>query len=186
MNTNPVHVRKGPYFLCDFDAMAAPLVATWTQDDHELFWLAPSTPPPLTAAKVLNWLNTDVTALLFKRDQVAEPLGYLELNLMPAQTRHLWMGHCVIRPGERGRHLGQIMVALALDEAFLLRRAETVSLVVFPENSPALACYRSVGFVTIGEQSKDFATTGRTHRLLRMSISREAYEQAGSRFGGLQ
>lgn len=156
--------------------MAAPSVAAWVRDPRELFWLAPSTPPPLTAAKVLSWLGSDVSAFLLCRDQATDPLGYLELNLMPSQTTHLWLGHCVIEPSHRGCGLGSLMVALALDDAFHRRKAKSVSLVVFPENLAAVACYRRAGFVTEGEQFKEFRTTGRTHRMLRMSITREQHE----------
>ena len=35
--------------LRPFDRLFGPTVAGWVRDDAELFWLAPSTPPPLTA-----------------------------------------------------------------------------------------------------------------------------------------
>jgi ribosomal protein S18 acetylase RimI-like enzyme len=175
MNTTAQRSRNGSYFLCDFDPLSAPLVATWARDPSELFWLAPSTPPPLTAAKVMNWLNPGVSALLLCRDTMTVPLGYLELNLMPAQKTQFWLGHCVIRPDQRGCGLGKLMIDLALAEAFTRQQADSVSLVVFPDNMAALSCYRSVGFVIVGDQFKDFWTTGRTHRMLRMRISRDEY-----------
>lgn len=175
MNTTQIRVRHDLYCLRDFDSLVAALVATWARDASELFWLAPSTPPPLTADKVLNWQSSDVCAMLLQRDAALDPLGYLELNLMPAQTAHLWMGHCVIAPHHRGRGLGHMMVSMALEDAFANRKAESVSLVVFPDNVAAVECYRSVGFATVGEQFKDFRTTGRTHRMLRMAITRQQY-----------
>ena len=175
MNAPVIRVRNGQYYLCDFDAMMASQIATWARDAHELFWLAPSTPPPLTASKVISWLTPDVSAFLFRRDQVAKALGYFELNLMPAQNDHLWLGHCVIAPDYRGCGLGTCMVSLAIEDAFIRRKAESVSLVVFPDNLAAVACYRSVGFVTVGEQIKEFRTAQRPHRMLRMSIARRQY-----------
>lgn len=175
MNTTSTLVRNGLYYLRDFDRPAASLVAAWARDASELFWLAPSTPPPLTASKVLNWQNSDVCAMLFQKDGLPDPLGYLELNLMPNQTAHLWMGHCVIAPSHRGLGLGRVMVSMAMEHAFAHRRAETVSLVVFPDNVAAVECYKRVGFAIVGEQRKDFRTSGRTHRMLRMVISRQQY-----------
>ncbi|HRR87166.1 MAG TPA: GNAT family N-acetyltransferase [Phycisphaerae bacterium] len=175
MYTTPIRVRNGLYCLRDFDPSAAPVVAGWARDAAELFWLAPSTPPPLTAAKVLGWQNADVCALLFQREASDELLGYLELNLMPAQTAHLWMGHCVIAPSHRGQGLGRMMVSMAMEHAFTHRKAESVSLIVFPDNVAAIECYKRVGFAAAGEQLKDFRTTGRTHRMLRMLISRQQY-----------
>ncbi len=172
MKAPTTYARNGPYYLCGFDPLMAPMLATWVKDAKELFWLAPSTVPPLTAAKVLNWQNTDVSAMVLHRDQTTEVLGYLELNLMPSQTRHLWMGHCIIRPERRGCGLGRLMVGLAIEDAFGRRQAESVSLVVFPDNVAAVECYRSVGFVTVGEQFKEFQGSTQTHRMLRMSIVR--------------
>ena len=176
--TAVVRVRNGAYYLCAFDKLMAPIVAGWPRDDRELFWLAPKTPPPLTPAKVTAWPGPDGCPLLFRRDGVDEPLGYIELNPMPAQKRHLWMGHCVVPHERRGCGLGRAMVELMLDEAFLRRRADRVSLIVFPDNVRAIRCYRRVGFVDASEQLKHFPTTGRQHRMLRMSIDREQYELA--------
>ena len=177
MDMTTTHASNGPYYLGDFDPLMAPTLATWVRDANELFWLAPSMPPPLTAAKVLNWQNSDVSAMVLKRDQTTEPLGYLELNLMPSQVKHLWMGHCIIRPERRGCGLGRLMVGMALDEAFVRRQAESVSLVVFPDNLAAVECYRSVGFLTVGEQFKEFQASPQTHRMLRMSIVRQQFDK---------
>jgi RimJ/RimL family protein N-acetyltransferase len=181
MNSMPrptmIRVRNGLYYLCDFVPRTAAVVSTWARDPHELFWLAPSTPPPLTPARVLAWMGADVCPMLLGRDQSDDPLGYLEINLMPGQPGHLWMGHCVIEPDRRGQGLGQIMVDLALDDAFTRRHAESVSLVVFPDNQPALACYRAVGFEVVGEQIKDFPTSDRPHRMLRMCVTVDRYRE---------
>lgn len=166
---------RGSYYLTPFDRLMAPIVAQWARTPLELFWLAPKTPAPLTAAKVEAWVRADDCPLMFCRDAQADPLGYLELNPMPHQAHHLWLGHCVLAPTHRGRGLGRIMVELLLDEAFGRRGARRVSLVVFPENVAAVRCYRMAGFVPAGEQVKHFPTTGRQHRMLRMTIDRDAY-----------
>lgn len=163
-------VRNGAYFLAPFDKLMAPLVASWARDEHELFWLAPKTPPPLTAAKVVAWPGRDGCPLLMYRESDASPLGYLELNPMPGEQSHLWLGHCVLAPSARGTGLGKLMVRMLLDEAFINRKAWRVSLVVFPDNESAVACYRAAGFAHAGEQVKHFATTGRQHRMLQMTI----------------
>lgn len=171
-----VDVQSGPYRLCSFDALKASLVAGWVHDPLELFRLAPKTLPPLTADKVIEWPGADGCPLMLTREQVASPLGYLELNPMPAQKGHFWLGHCVVDPDHRGQGLGVLMVSLMLDHAFHERRAERVSLVVFPDNTPALRCYRRVGFIVVGEQFKTFPTSSRHHRMLRMSIDRKRHD----------
>lgn len=153
----------------------APTVASWAQDAHELFWLAPKTPSPLTAAKVVAWATADGRPLLFYRDDTPEPLGYLELNPMPADWGHYWLGHCVVKPESRGAGTGYKMISLVLEYAFRTRRAYRVSLVVFPENAAAIRCYRRAGFVEAGDQWKFFCTTGQQHRMLQMTIDRGRY-----------
>jgi RimJ/RimL family protein N-acetyltransferase len=147
----PPSVRSGPYYLGPFDKLMAPIVAAWARDPHELFWLAPKTYPPLTAAKVVGWPGSDGCPLLFYRDGIVEPIGYLE---------------------PRGSGLGEVMINLVLEEAFQTRKAARVSLVVFPDNIAAIRCYRACGFTEVGEQVKYFPTTGRQHRMLQMSVTR--------------
>jgi RimJ/RimL family protein N-acetyltransferase len=166
--------RQGPYYLADFDHRLAHTVAGWVGGPGELFWLAPKTFPPLTAEKVVAWTSLDGCPLLFYRQGIADPLGYVELNPMPGERHHLWMGHCVIRPQNRGVGMGRQMVRLMLHEAFSNRSARRVSLVVFPDNHAAVRCYRSVGFVDDGVQLRYFPTTSRQHRMLQMTLHRDA------------
>ncbi|GMV95667.1 MAG: hypothetical protein AMXMBFR83_00390 [Phycisphaerae bacterium] len=168
------YARRGPYYLADFDKLMAPVVARWARDAAELFWLAPSTPAPLTAAKVVNWPGADGGPRLFYRDGLIEPIGYCELNPMPGQPGHYWIGHCVVRPEQRGAGLGRLLMELVLEEAFA-RGAYRVSLMVFPENEAACRCYRSVGFREVGDQYKQFPTSDRRHRMVQMSLGREGY-----------
>jgi len=167
--------RSDPYYLAPFDKVMAFVVAQWAQDDRELFWLAPKTTHPLTATKVVAWPGPDGQSILFHQDDLVEPLGYLELNPMPGQTLHAWVGHCILRPEQRGMGLGTRMVRLALKVAFVRRRMNRVSLVVFPDNIAAIYCYRSVGFLDAGEQTKYFHRTGREHRMLQMTIDLGRY-----------
>lgn len=167
--------RRNGFHLGEFDALYAPIIARWPRDGQELFWLAPKTIPPLTPAKVVGWAVPEGRPMLFKHDSVAEPIGYLELNPMPAEFSHYWFGHCVIRPEFRGTGQGRLMIALALEFAFHAKRASRVSLVVFPENVQAIRCYRRVGFVDAGDQYKYFQTTGKQHRMIQMTIDRGRY-----------
>ncbi|MCL2330732.1 MAG: GNAT family N-acetyltransferase [Phycisphaerae bacterium] len=168
-------LRRNGFELAAFDALLAPLVARWTRDDRELFWLAPKTPPPLTAPKVAAWAGTDGRPIFFYHDTQPEPIGYFELNPMVADFGHFWLGHCIVRPDLRNAGFGQVMISLGLELAFREQRAYRVSLVVFPENTSAIRCYDRVGFVHVGDQHRFFPTTGRQHRMLQMSINRGQY-----------
>ncbi|HSW45866.1 MAG TPA: GNAT family N-acetyltransferase [Phycisphaerae bacterium] len=172
-----VHVQSGPLTLAGFDRAAAPLIASWVRDADELFRLAPKTPPPLTAAKVIAWPGNDGCPLLLHDEKQPEPVGYAELNPMPGQMLHLWIGHCVIRPELRGTGLGRRLMEMLLRDAFVNLRALSVSLVVFPDNTMAVRCYRSAGMVFIREQMKYMPTTGRQHCMLELRITRAQYAE---------
>lgn len=162
-------------YVMPFDPAEAPRVATWAESDQELFWLAPKTPPPLTAAKVIDWTRERGQAYLFYRQGQSAPRGYFELNPMPNSGIHLWAGHCVIDPRWRGIGLGKRMARLLIREAFEIRRARRLSLVVFPDNLQAIRCYQEAGFLDSGQQLQCFSGTGRQHRMRCMSISLEQF-----------
>ena len=161
------------YVLEPFDGRFAHLVSTWARTPEELFWLAPKTPPPLTPDKVMAWPGDSGRPLLLYLRGITTPLGYCELNPMPGEPDHLWIGHCVVSPERRGQGLGRILVNMLLERAFANPKVRRVSLVVFPDNFPAIRCYRACGLVTAGEPVKYFPTSGRQHRMLQMTISRE-------------
>ena len=53
----------------------------------------------------------------------------------------------IVDPAVRRRGVGKAMLRLALDYAFGISKADTVVLRVFTENTRAVRCYESVGFV---------------------------------------
>jgi len=168
--------RNGAYFITPFDKLTAPLIATWVCDDRELLWLAPKTHPPITAQKIIAWTDTRGNPLLFYRDGEPNPVGYAELNPMPQQKKHLWMGHFIIQPESRGTGLGRIFVDLMLEYAFENLKVSRISLVVFPDNLAAIGCYRSTGFVDSGRQLKYFYPTGQQYSLVLMTIDRKEFK----------
>jgi RimJ/RimL family protein N-acetyltransferase len=170
-------VRNGPYYLTPFDNAMAPVVASWAPSGRTLFWLAPNTPPPLTPAKVVNWQGPGGSPFMLCRDGMGLPLGYFELNPMPGRDRSSWLGHCILAPDRRRTGLGRAMVEMMLEEAFVNARTRDVWLVAFPENRPAIQCYRRAGFVEAGSQLKHFQTTGQSHLMLRMMIDQKRYHR---------
>ena len=173
-----MHLGQGSCLLADFDRDFAPMVASWVYSDRELFWLAPRTEPPLTSGKVIAWCTPASSPLLLWHNDENDPIGYAELNFMPGEKTHLWIGHCLIRPDRRGMGFGHRIVELLLREAFDRRRALAVSLVVFPDNAAAIRCYRTAGFVHVREQFKYMPATGRQHCMLEMRIRRPQYVPA--------
>ena len=169
--------------LVRFDPSHAPHVAAWVETDQELHWLAPSTPPPLTAEKVIAWKHPGGTALVavepasrFHQSLGAEPVGYAELNPMKGDAnRHLWIGHVVVAPQLRGGGIGRAFVRSLLAYAFGTLAANRITLVVFPENRSAIRCYQSVGFAIVQKERHRFGQSTTRHKLLRLSLGASGY-----------
>ena len=167
------------YRIAAFDGLWAGMVATWVRSKPELFWLAPRTEPPLTASKVRDWRRPGGYPLMWvpaggvelpvpaEGTGDASPIGYAELNPMRGRLDQYWMGHVLLQPASRGCGLGVRFVAALLDWARDDLRAERVSLVVFPNNAPAIACYRRVGMTLVGEEYHTLPRMRSKCRLLR-------------------
>jgi len=159
--------------LTPFAAHFAPTIASWVSDDLSMLWLAPRTPPPLTPAKVLDWHGAGKTALLAQVLGEAGPCGYAEINQVRSRPYELWLGHIIVAPQRRGRGIGSRFVDLLLDKAFEAFGAQTVSLVVFPENVAAVRCYQGCGFTVTRDECHRFRRGGPMCRMLRLDIERQ-------------
>jgi RimJ/RimL family protein N-acetyltransferase len=158
--------------LRPFDACFAATVASWVRSDAELFALTPTTPPPLTAEKVIAWTGGPDRAFLLFDVSVGRPLGYAELNSMRLNDEHLWMGHVLLDPALRGRGIGSRFVDLLVEMAFGTLSAERLSLIVFPENKAAVRCYERAGFALRGDEFHRFGPARRRYRMLRYECDR--------------
>jgi RimJ/RimL family protein N-acetyltransferase len=160
-----------------FRQPVAPLIVSWVRNDQELTWLAPGTPPPLTAEKVIAWGKTRDRRFMLSSEGRIDPLAYGELNHMPERPDQMWIGHFLVDPAYRGRAYGRLFAQALLALAFAKLSARDVSLVVFPDNTAAVRCYHNAGMVLLGEERKHFPTTGREHLFLRMGITASQYWQ---------
>jgi ribosomal protein S18 acetylase RimI-like enzyme len=157
-----------PCRLAPFQVAYADRVLSWIRTAEEAFWLAPRTKPPLTAEEVLHWQTPGHRAFLLYRRRDAEPRGYGELNQLQGFHDRYWLGHLIVDPDCRGAGLGRQLTRLLLAEAFQRHRARDVTLVVFPDNRQAIACYRAAGMRTAGYETHDFPAYQKRVRLLRM------------------
>ncbi len=164
--------RSSPCELRAFDPQFADQVVSWSQDAQEAYWLAPKTTPPVRTNDVLSWQVPEHEPFLMWAAGYSVPVGYGELNRLSRVRRRYWLGHLIVSPDRRGRGYGRELTRLLLEQAFLVHRAIEVTLVVFPENRSAIACYRSAGMVDDGFEMHSFPAYGRTERLLRMVIRR--------------
>lgn len=166
--------------LARFGRDHASLVASWVKSDEELFRLAPSCSPPVSASKVAGWTSRGGEAYLLSRVGDAEFRGYGEINRFSQRRDCCWLGHLLIDPAHRGCGAGKALTELLVRVAARRFGAKTLVLVVFPENEAAIRCYERCGFVYCKDEFHRFAGRGHCQRLLRFEL------QTGSRrFGGL-
>lgn len=164
------------YQLCTFQTDHALAIARWVNTPEQMRWLAPSTKLPLTSDKILNWKKPGGQAFVYMQTSDSQPIGYGELNPMRRYLDHLWLGHVIIRPDQRGMGSGRLLVQALLKEAFQERLATRVLLIVFPDNTPAVQCYLHVGFKITDEEFHKFDSEGVEQRLLRLEMTTDRFE----------
>lgn len=120
----------------------------------------------------MGWKKSGGEAFVLVKGGKGPPWGYGEINPMRGGGEHVWLGHVIVRPDQRGRGLGSVLIRALLVQAFEGPKAAHVSLIVFPDNLAALRCYRRAGFKLSGEEHHQFGGGGATHRLLRLEITR--------------
>lgn len=164
--------------LCWLEAFQpgrAELVVSWVQSRQESFWLAPRTPPPLTATEIVGWQGPGRSAHTLFTPDYPVPVGYGELNVLNGAARTYWLGHLIVAPAQRDRGYGLQLTRLLLRQAFSRHGAREVSLVVFPENRAAIRCYRAAGLRDDGCERHEFPAYGVQVELLRMVTRGGAY-----------
>jgi len=183
--------RLGPFFaelnerdmatgaarLAAFCPEHAVEIASWVRSERDLRWLAPNTAPPLTTDKICAWKKLDGDAFVLLAGEGGRPIGYGELNPMSSGTRHCWLGHVVVRPDQRRRGIGRVLLRSMLAEAFDQLESQRVSLIVFPDNMPAIRCYQGAGFAKTGDEFHRFEHDRSLHRLWRMELQRSSWDR---------
>lgn len=159
------------------------LIAAWVKTEQDLHWLAPGTPPPLTGEKITSWKKSGGHSLVGFEKRGKFPVAYGELNPMRTDAAHLWIGHVVVDPQLRNCGIGREFVWGLLEEAFRKEKARRVSLVVFPENKPAVCCYQNCGFHIVGDESHRFQSGGLKYRLLRLEAEPSVLKVKGKSVG---
>jgi RimJ/RimL family protein N-acetyltransferase len=70
---------------------------------------------------------------------------------------------------------------MLVEEAFDRLDATRISLVVFPDNRPAINCYLQAGFTQVCEEMHQFGFKGPQRKLLRFEIHRFARQNRDRR-----
>jgi ribosomal protein S18 acetylase RimI-like enzyme len=160
------------YRLEQFDAAHAALVASWVRDAREAYWLAPKTAPPITADDVRSWARRGHEQFQLVAPHSRLPVAYGELNVLDVQRGLYWLGHLLVARRRRRRGVGRALTNALLGRAFGHYAACQVTLVVFPDNVAARACYQKAGLHDDGWEVHQLTPYRRRVRLLRMSIRR--------------
>lgn len=161
--------------LSPFRPEHARVIVPWVKDAAALRLLAPSTSSPFTIEKLLAWHTPSVSAFVALRNGAVLPVAYGELNRVSGTVDRFWLGHVLVRPERRRAGLGTRFVGALADEAFTVRQATKVELIVFPENEAAIRCYRRVGFRLRGSEVHRFQEDGAAERMLRLELTRRRF-----------
>ncbi|MCO6438402.1 MAG: GNAT family N-acetyltransferase [Phycisphaerae bacterium] len=172
---------EAAYQLCQFDDRLAPVLLRWVDSPRVLRWLAPSVERALTPDMVLEWRRKGGRPLCLVRHPGPTLLAYGELNPMRHQPGHYWLGHILVDPVKRGKGIGTRFIRAMERYAFRSMGALQLSLVVFPDNRSAIACYGRAGFRSVGEEHHRFLPSGPMHCLLRMTLMRSEWESLEDR-----
>lgn len=171
MALQPTSTRPQPrYRLRPFAPEHAGLIASWAQDPVDAEWVAPRTPPPLTADKVLDWLHPGCQPFELAASTDAPPVAYGELNLLRERRREYWLGHLIVDSQQRGKGLGALLTRLLIERALNWHAARRVTLVVFPENAAAVAAYQNAGMRLDGFETHYFEAYDREVQLVRLEV----------------
>ena len=101
--------------------------------------------------------------------------GFFSYSLQP-ETNEGLLAFVVVDPARRGQGLGKAMLRLALDYAFRISKADAVHLRVFAENTRAVKCYESVGFIQEKADPGAFAYENESWERRSMGIRRTGAE----------
>lgn len=104
-------------------------------------------PPP--SDLVSQWQGDSASSWLL-RDVGGEPLAYGEIWLSenPEESE---LKHLLVDPSLRGHGIGQTLTRALSAESMENELVSSVVLQVYSDNQAAIACYRKVGFVIVGD-----------------------------------
>ena len=136
-----------------FQRRWAPTVLSWIGSREELLWWAARTDFPLADPAVFDQWHSDPEVCPYVLLNYDEPLAYGEVWIEAADGS-AELGRLVVAPRQRGQGLGRTLVerlaTIAQNSGACPLRVR-----VFPENAPAIGCYRSAGFTRLSSADEE-------------------------------
>jgi RimJ/RimL family protein N-acetyltransferase len=156
-------------------------LAGWLADPELLAMTAPDWTHPISSGDIERAYLGDARGFEALKAVVdGRMVGHLGLRVTGG-VGHLF--HVVVDPGERRKGYGLAMTKAAVERAFLFHGVHRVSLHVFDDNGPAVACYTGAGFRIEGRHRDMYRSTldGRWRSAYTMAILRPEWEESESR-----
>ena len=129
------------------------MALSWTPEDEALRrWAGPDTRCPATPETLWEDINNaDATTFAFESAERGL-IGFGQVRFREQAFGHL--ARVIVSPLHRGAGLGRMLCLALMREAARLHRIQAYTLYVFPDNTRAIALYRSLGFVEMGMHKK--------------------------------
>lgn len=162
-------IRIRPYRDADEQA-----ILSWSMDEDTFYkWsFGILGEYPLTAEKFRTLgKHARFTAL-----DDGDVVGFFIIRNPGEQQDQLRFGYVLVDPDRCGQGIGKEMLRQGLKFAFSVYQAERVSLGVFENNAPAVACYSAIGFGRTGAV-ESYTVRGQTLEVIEMAIHRIAANQ---------
>jgi ribosomal protein S18 acetylase RimI-like enzyme len=169
------HLLRSPR-PSDYDA-----IASWIPDaEHCARWGGPHIPFPFPGSELPRLIagasaivpgetNTSFS-LVDDSDQLSEPLGFGQLVRQDRATFRL--ARLIVAPSRRGCGLGAVLCQLLIARAESFDEAESVTLFVYRDNSPAVHLYSKLGFVEAAAHPRAEVAPRAEIMAMRKSIAR--------------
>ena len=164
-------LRLRPYKKCD-----AEHIVSWLKDEETFFkWSAGrlGTFPIAPDTLIKHYEEQDYAENFFPMTMLDQDrvVGHLLMRFPTSDTSVLRFGFVVVDNSLRGKGYGRGMIELALRYAFTILQVEKVTIGVFANNTPAIACYTKAGFRDTGI-TEDYDICGQTWKCLELEITR--------------
>lgn len=168
-------MRLRPYKACD-----AKVITRWLKDEYAFRqWSADRYGRfPISAEDMNRYYDqdkdTDKIWGMTAFDATGNVVGHFTMRYPHAHQRNeIRLGFVIVDDRKRGRGYGKELLSLAISFAFDFIKVEKISLGVFKNNKPAIACYQSCGFQIVElQEAESYYCMGEEWKCLEMELTR--------------